>query len=39
MIGELAELQKLSSDDLGYLKKIAQKRNSSQKPDRKANHE
>jgi BlaI family penicillinase repressor len=39
MIGELAEVQKLSPDDLDYLRKIARKRNNSQKTDRKGNHE
>jgi BlaI family penicillinase repressor len=39
MIGELAEVQKLSSDDLDYLKKIARKRNNSKKTDQKGKHE
>jgi len=38
MIGELAEVQKLSSDDLDYLKKIARKRDP-KKTDRKGNHD
>ena len=39
MIGELVELQKLSSEDLDYLKKIARKRDTSKKTDRKGKHE
>ena len=39
MIGELAELQKLSPDDLDYLKKIARKRDHSKKDGSKGTHE
>jgi BlaI family transcriptional regulator, penicillinase repressor len=35
MIGELAELQKLSPDDLDHLKKIARKRGHAKKTERK----
>lgn len=39
MIGELAELQKLSPDDLDYLKKVARKRGDSKKAEQKGTHE
>lgn len=39
MIGELAELQKLSADDLDHLKQIARKRAHGKKPNQKGNHE
>lgn len=39
MIGELAELQKLTPDDLDYLKKIARKRDNSKRTDRQGTHE